>query len=111
NMTCACPLTRSVRASAVPRYGSAGCHAGHQLEQLAGYLLRGADAQRDPLGTEIAASAGLVLGDDRLTESTGQPATNRSRDNVGRCSGDSANDESHRPGRVGLRICDAYSGW
>jgi hypothetical protein len=46
----------------------------------------------DRLGADIAAGTGPVLGDERLTKPIRQPPADQTRDDVGRCSGDGADD-------------------
>src|SRR6516165_8396834 len=47
NSTCSCPASRSVRAGALPRYGtSSNVDARHQFEQLAAEMRRGSDPRR-----------------------------------------------------------------
>jgi len=51
-----------------------------------------------------------VLDEERLTEALRQPLTQRTRDDVGRSAGGEADDNPHRPRRIGLRPCDARHG-
>jgi hypothetical protein len=64
----------------------------------------------DRLGADIAAGPGPVLGDERLAEPIGQPSAYQARDDVRCSSGDGADDETHRPGWIGLRPCEARGG-
>ena len=64
----------------------------------------------DRLGGDIAASARPVLDDELLAEPLRQPLTDQARDDVGRAAGGEADDDAHRPRRIGLRPRDARHG-
>ena len=57
----------------------------------------------DRLQGEIAAAARPVVDNHRLAEPLRQRMTNESRDDVGRAAGGNEDDQSHWPGRIGLR--------
>ncbi len=60
----------------------------------------------DRLGADIAAGARAVVDDELVTELVRQPLRNEARRDVDRAGGRSADNQSHRPGRIGLRSCD-----
>ena len=64
----------------------------------------------DRLGADIAAGARPVLDDEWLPEPLRQPLTDQARDDVGRAAGRKADDDAHRPRRIGLRPRDARHG-
>ena len=64
----------------------------------------------DRLGGDVAAGARPVLDDEWLAEPLRQPLTDETRDDVGRAAGGKADDQSHRPRRIGLRPSDARDG-
>ena len=59
---------------------------------------------------DIAAGARPVLDDEWLTEPLRQPLSDQARDDVGRAAGGKADDDAHRPRRIGLRPRDARHG-
>ena len=64
----------------------------------------------DRLGGDIAAGTRPVLDDEWLAEPLRQPLAHEAREDVGRAAGSKANDDAHRPRRIGLRPCDARHG-
>ena len=64
----------------------------------------------DRLGADIAAGARPVLDDELLAEPLRQPLADQARDDVVRAAGGKADDDAHRPRRIGLRPCDARDG-
>ncbi len=60
----------------------------------------------DRLGGDIAAGARPVFDDELLAEPLRQPLADQARDDVGRAAGGKADDDAHRPRRIGLRPCD-----
>jgi hypothetical protein len=62
------------------------------------------------LSTGIAASAGSVFDDELLTELFGQPLTHQTGVEVIRAASWKADDDFHRPRRIGLRRCAARHG-
>ena len=60
----------------------------------------------DDLGADIAAGAGPVFDDELLAEPLRQRLSNEARDDVGCIAGRKADDDAHRPRRIGLRPCD-----
>ena len=64
----------------------------------------------DRLGGDIAAGARPVLDDEWLAEPLRQPLTDQAREDVGRAAGGKADDDAHRPRRIGLRPGDARYG-
>ena len=64
----------------------------------------------DRLGGDIAAGARPVLDDELLAEPLRQPLTDQARDDVGRAAGGKADNDAHRPRRIGLRPSDARHG-
>src|SRR6516164_1064445 len=64
----------------------------------------------DRLGADVARSARPVLDDEWLAEALGQPLTDQAREDVGRAAGRKADDDAHRPRRIGLRPCDTRNG-
>src|SRR5262252_1495924 len=59
---------------------------------------------------DIAGCARSVLDDERLVEPLRQPLTHEARGAVESATGWKADDQAHRPRRVGLRPCDARDG-
>ena len=57
----------------------------------------------DRLGGDIAGRARPILDDKLLTEPLRQPLTHQAREDVGRAPGGKADDDAHRPRRVGWR--------
>ena len=57
----------------------------------------------DRLRGDIAAGARPVLDNELLTERLRQPLTDQAGDNVGRPASGKANNDAHRPRRIGLR--------
>jgi hypothetical protein len=57
----------------------------------------------DRFGADIGASARPVLDDEWLTEPLRQPSTDQASDDVGSTAGSKADDDAHRPRRIGLR--------
>ena len=64
----------------------------------------------DRLGADIAAGTRPVVDDELLAEPLRQPLTDQARDDVGRAAGGIANNDAHRPRRIGLRPCEARHG-
>ena len=64
----------------------------------------------DRLGADIAAGARPVLDDEWLAEPLRQPLADQARDDVGAAAGGKADDDAHRPRRIGLRPRDARDG-
>ena len=58
------------------------------------------------LGGDTAAAADPVLDDERLAEPIGQPLRHQARQNVGRAAGAKADQQAHRPRRIGLRASE-----
>src|SRR5262249_41672886 len=54
----------------------------------------------DRLGADIAARAGSILDDERLTEPLRQPLTHQTRDDVARTGRSERHDDAHRPRRI-----------
>src|SRR5262245_54600063 len=65
----------------------------------------------DRLGRDIGACARPAFDDERLTEPLRQPLTQQARGKVGRAAGWVADDEPHRPRRIGLRRRHPREGW
>ena len=63
----------------------------------------------DRLGGDIAACARPVLDDELLAEPLRQPLTDQTREDVVRAAGGKADDDAHRPRRIGLRPSEARS--
>src|SRR5262245_18133926 len=61
----------------------------------------------DRLGGDMAAGDRTVVDDERLTEPLREPLTYQSRRDVRAASGREANNDAHRPRRIGLRPCNA----
>jgi hypothetical protein len=59
---------------------------------------------------DIAARAWPILDDEWLTEPLRRPLADQARDNIGPAAGRIADDDAHRPRRIGLRACDARKG-
>ena len=72
---------------------------GHDLQQRVAIGGRSGDR----LGPDVAAGAGAVLDDELLAEAIRQPLTHQPRLDVGGSAGGKADDDAHRPGRIGLR--------
>ena len=64
----------------------------------------------DRLGGDIAAGARPVLDDEWLAEPLRQPLTHQAREDVVRAAGGKADDDAHRPRRIGLRPREARYG-
>jgi len=64
----------------------------------------------DRLGSDIATGACPVLNDKLLTEALRQPLTDQARIDVESATGGKANEDSHRPRRIGLRPRDTRDG-
>jgi len=64
----------------------------------------------DGLGGNVGPRAGTVLDDEWLADPLRQPLTRESCDDVGCAAGRKANDDPHRPRRIGLRRSDARRG-
>ena len=60
----------------------------------------------DRLGADIAASARPVLNDEGLAEPLRQPLPYQAREDVVRATSRKGGDQAHRPGRIGLRVCE-----
>src|SRR5215831_14276206 len=65
----------------------------------------------DGLGRDIGARARPAFDDEWLTEPLRQPLTEQARGDVGRAAGRVADDQPHRPRRIGLRRCNPRDGW
>src|SRR5205085_12695722 len=61
----------------------------------------------DRLGRDIATSARTVLHDELLAKPLRQPLAHEPGDNVARAAGSKADNDPHRPRRIGLPACDA----
>ena len=61
----------------------------------------------DRLGGDIATGARPVLDDEWLAEPLRQPLTHQAREDVVRTAGGKADDDAHRPRRIGLRPREA----
>ena len=59
------------------------------------------------LGGDMAGCARPVLDDEWLAEPLRQPLTDEASGDVGSATGGKADDDVHRPRRIGLRSCDA----
>src|SRR5215469_4373803 len=57
----------------------------------------------DCLGSDVGAGARPVFDDEWLAEALGELLADQARDNVGSAAGGIANDDAHRPRRIGLR--------
>jgi hypothetical protein len=68
-------------------------------------------SMRDHLGGDVGAGAGPILDDEGLPQTLRQPLTDQSRMDVAHTPRRSANDQVHRPCRIGLRPRDARQGW
>src|SRR5262249_31244414 len=66
---------------------------------------------RHYLGGDVARSARPVVNDEWLAETLGQPLTDQEREDVRRAARRKADDDAHRPRRIGLRLRDARHGW
>jgi hypothetical protein len=64
----------------------------------------------DRLGANIADKSSPVVDDKLLAESLGEPLPHQARGDVGRASGSRADDDAHRPRRIGLRPRAARDG-
>ena len=64
----------------------------------------------DRLGGDIAAGARPVLDDEWLAEPLRQPLTDQAREDVVRAAGGKADDDAHRPRRIGLRPSETRHG-
>ena len=65
---------------------------------------------RDRLGGDVAAGSRTVVDDERLTEPLREPLTYQARRDVRTASGREANNDAHRPRRIGLRPRDPRDG-
>ena len=61
-------------------------------------------------GSDVGAGARSVLNDERLAEALGELLADQARDDVGSAAGGIANDDLHRPRRIGLRLSEARDG-
>src|SRR5262245_13304526 len=61
----------------------------------------------DRLGGDVAAGAWPVLNNELLTEPLREPLSYQTRDDVTCTAGAIADDDAHRPRRIGLRPCHA----
>src|SRR5262249_27528498 len=61
-------------------------------------------------GGDISGCPGTVFDDELLTEPLGQPLTEQARGDVGGAAGGKADNQAHRPRRIGLRPSDARDG-
>src|SRR5262249_13282053 len=61
----------------------------------------------DRLGCDVAAGSRTVVDDERLTEPLRKPLTYQARRDVRTASGREANNDAHRPRRIGLRPSEA----
>ena len=66
--------------------------------------------EHDGFGGDIAAGPGAVLDDEGLPEPVGQPLSEKPRKDVGRTTRCKADDDAHRPRRIGLRPSEARDG-
>jgi hypothetical protein len=66
--------------------------------------------EHDGFGGDIAAGPGAVLDDEWLAEPVGQPLSEKPRKDVGRTTRCKADDDAHRPRRIGLRPSEARDG-
>src|SRR5271169_3758430 len=64
----------------------------------------------DRLRANIATGAWPVLDEEVLSEPLRQPLRHQARDDVGAAAGGKADDQAHRPRRIGLRPCDTQHG-
>src|SRR5215468_11312615 len=64
----------------------------------------------DRLGGDVAAGSRTVVDDERLTEPLGEPLTYQARRDVRTASGREANNDAHRPRRIGLRPSNTRHG-
>src|SRR5262249_55660531 len=64
----------------------------------------------DRLDADIATGARPILDDERLTEPLRQPFAYQARDDIGWAAREIADDQAHRPRRIGLRPRDAGHG-
>src|SRR5215831_12597628 len=67
--------------------------------------------KHDGFGGDIAAGPRAVLDDEWLAEPVGQPLSEKPRKDVGRTTRCKADDDAHRPRRIGLRPCDVRHSW
>src|SRR5262249_47689856 len=65
----------------------------------------------DRLRADIAAGAWPVLDNELLIEPLRQPLTDQAGDNVGWSARGKADNDAHRPRRIGLRPREARHGW
>src|SRR5262245_65778082 len=63
------------------------------------------------LGGDVAGSAGPILDDDLLAKPLRQPLTHQAADHVLRAAGGKADEQTHRPRRIGLRPRYARYSW
>jgi hypothetical protein len=66
--------------------------------------------EHDGFGGDIAAGPGAVLDDEWLAEPVGQPLSEKPRKDVGRTTRCKADDDAHRPRRIGPRPSEARDG-
>src|SRR5262249_22746603 len=64
----------------------------------------------DRLGGDVAAGSRTVVDDERLTEPLREPLTYQARRDVRTASGREANNDAHRPRRIGLRPSEPGDG-
>src|SRR5262249_54181886 len=64
----------------------------------------------DRLGSDFAAATRPVLDDEWLAEPLGEPLAHQARDDVTWAAGSKADDDAHRPRRIGLRPSEARGG-
>ena len=72
---------------------------GHDLQQSVAVRC----CPGDRLGADVTAGAGAILDDELLAEAIRQPLTHQARLDVGGPAGGKADDDAHRPRRIGLR--------
>src|SRR5262249_597617 len=62
------------------------------------------------VGGNVAGGTGRVLDDEWLAEPLRQRLTYQTRDDLGYATGRKADDDAHRPRRIGLRPCNSRDG-
>jgi hypothetical protein len=60
---------------------------------------------RHEIGGDVAAGPAPVLDDELLAEQPAERLCEHARGNIARGAGTKANDDAHRPRRIGLRFC------
>ena len=65
----------------------------------------------DGFGADVAAGPRPVVDDELLAQPFREPLRDEARGDVGRTAGGKADDDAHRPRRIGLRPCEARNGW